>query len=389
MGSWMAFNEGWLRSPKLAEYLKKAERAIASGFEDSHLMLLDDPRIARLLPFWNIAFQNLGISPHYLFLVQDPNSLAPELASGYGCNPPDAYLIWLRTMLDAEYHSRGYSRAFIDPTQTGEHPAQLLTTVVKELGLVFPRSIQSVYSSRDPSLKALRLQAMLKSQTASFGEDEFLVPPDWVKVAHMTLIDWAKEGEASEGRDLLDAVREAFDDAAPAFNGIGGVSGKMVQPTLEEKLAELERDLGHARAEISDARANEVAARQKAAQLKAEVDDAEAQLRERYAEIVTLSRKLADEVTAVEIFKRRTERLKLIALSFEDAGARGRRSDLLSKIMPWRWQVARIRKQMEDKGTFDGAAYLAANPDVGQAGMDPLKHYLRHGVDENRPLGLS
>jgi hypothetical protein len=35
---------------------------------------------------------------------------------------------------------------------------------------------------------------------------------------------------------------------------------------------------------------------------------------------------------------------------------------------------------------FDGAAYLAANPDVVRAGVMPLQHYLRHGWREGRPL---
>lgn len=35
---------------------------------------------------------------------------------------------------------------------------------------------------------------------------------------------------------------------------------------------------------------------------------------------------------------------------------------------------------------FDGAAYLAANPDVAEAGADPLQHYLHHGHHERRRL---
>lgn len=35
---------------------------------------------------------------------------------------------------------------------------------------------------------------------------------------------------------------------------------------------------------------------------------------------------------------------------------------------------------------FDAALYLQANPDVAQAGMDPLEHYLRHGHQERRRL---
>jgi hypothetical protein len=33
---------------------------------------------------------------------------------------------------------------------------------------------------------------------------------------------------------------------------------------------------------------------------------------------------------------------------------------------------------------FDPTLYLALNPDVAQAGIDPLIHYTLHGVQENR-----
>jgi hypothetical protein len=38
-----------------------------------------------------------------------------------------------------------------------------------------------------------------------------------------------------------------------------------------------------------------------------------------------------------------------------------------------------------ERGLFDEAAYLAANPDVAADGADPLRHYLEHGIGENRP----
>ncbi|TXM66902.1 hypothetical protein FV226_22760 [Methylobacterium sp. WL12] len=38
-------------------------------------------------------------------------------------------------------------------------------------------------------------------------------------------------------------------------------------------------------------------------------------------------------------------------------------------------------------GGFNPSAYLAANPDVAAAGVDPLQHWLRYGQAEGRPLG--
>jgi ectoine hydroxylase-related dioxygenase (phytanoyl-CoA dioxygenase family) len=35
---------------------------------------------------------------------------------------------------------------------------------------------------------------------------------------------------------------------------------------------------------------------------------------------------------------------------------------------------------------FDSAAYVGANPDVAESGLDPFDHYVRHGYEEGRPL---
>ena len=34
--------------------------------------------------------------------------------------------------------------------------------------------------------------------------------------------------------------------------------------------------------------------------------------------------------------------------------------------------------------TFNSEGYIRLNPDVGQAGMSPLDHYLQHGLSEGR-----
>jgi hypothetical protein len=49
----------------------------------------------------------------------------------------------------------------------------------------------------------------------------------------------------------------------------------------------------------------------------------------------------------------------------------------------------RLKKQMsrlKDARIFDPQAYLEANPDVAEAGVDPLWHYLNYGIDEGRQL---
>jgi len=41
-------------------------------------------------------------------------------------------------------------------------------------------------------------------------------------------------------------------------------------------------------------------------------------------------------------------------------------------------------EQTAVRAVFDRAFYLRTNPDVAAAGVDPLKHYLKHGAAEQR-----
>ncbi len=65
-------------------------------------------------------------------------------------------------------------------------------------------------------------------------------------------------------------------------------------------------------------------------------------------------------------------------------------SDLQRRVPRW-WaflsakaKAHRLRAKVEAAGLFDGAAYLSKYPDVAQSGMDPLVHYSRHGIFEDR-----
>lgn len=53
-------------------------------------------------------------------------------------------------------------------------------------------------------------------------------------------------------------------------------------------------------------------------------------------------------------------------------------------FLPLSWHLSRIKKRFDKKGLFDEQAYLSRNPDVAEASLDPLIHYLKHGIDEGR-----
>jgi hypothetical protein len=103
----------------------------------------------------------------------------------------------------------------------------------------------------------------------------------------------------------------------------------------------------------------------------------EGQIRVRFQEITTLTSLL-----------RQQEQQRLEALDHVDwlraVGERLRSMPRWWVLMPKEQRQRRERECLKRAGLFDSAAYVARYPDVAVAGMDPLQHYLLHGLHEGR-----
>lgn len=55
-------------------------------------------------------------------------------------------------------------------------------------------------------------------------------------------------------------------------------------------------------------------------------------------------------------------------------------------MLPLQWKNRHIHRKLLKHGLFDAQAYIALNPDVASAGMDPVRHFIEHGIHEGRDL---
>jgi hypothetical protein len=108
----------------------------------------------------------------------------------------------------------------------------------------------------------------------------------------------------------------------------------------------------------------------------------EGRLNERFNEIAILGRMLADQQTREQQSTENAEWLRQVSCILLD-DARSWKATL-RRLLPRSIQEKRRRKLLKRDGLFDGDAYLAVNSDVERENTDPLRHYLRHGMTEQR-----
>lgn len=90
---------------------------------------------------------------------------------------------------------------------------------------------------------------------------------------------------------------------------------------------------------------------------------------------------------------------QLLATAEDTVARTGSHLAWLSEVNAWlanrpRWwsllpadkKRHRERKSLKNRGLFDSSAYLQLYPDVEAAGIDPLQHFIRHGITEGRKL---
>jgi hypothetical protein len=203
--------------------------------------VVKDPRICRFLPFFLSVLEDMSIAPVALFSVRNPLEVAFSLRRRDGFPISKSVALWLRHVLEAEFHSRQIPRCFIS-----------YENLLKDWRLEMDRASDAtgVKWPVDPGSSATSIEQFLTAElhherTESAGLEKH---PDLLFLAAET---FHLLGEASRvGTDLdllgrIDAVRKKFDEASSFFGAILRNEERSVQQlraTLNQKSSELERE---------------------------------------------------------------------------------------------------------------------------------------------------
>ncbi len=106
--------EQWWEAPELGEFQAKLIQVLRDDLAGPGLWAVKDPRMCRLLPFWINIFTEIDCQPIFLIITRHPSEVALSLRGRDNIQPWKSALLWLRYILDAEYHSRGYPRVIFN-----------------------------------------------------------------------------------------------------------------------------------------------------------------------------------------------------------------------------------------------------------------------------------
>jgi glycosyltransferase involved in cell wall biosynthesis len=371
------FPADWRRSPDGERFRARLAGVVRSEYPGNGPIVLKDPRICRLLALWLDVLDDVGVAPGFVIPVRNPLEVAASLERRDGFPVGKGLLLWLRHVLDAEQGSRGHERVFLSYPRLLKDWRREMATVRGALDLAWPRS---------PDEAAAEIERYLApgERHHRFSRSDLRAREDvvgWVAEAHSLLRDAARKSREPDVRKL-DRVREEVDEAHRAYG-----------PVLADERragAELRHELD---AEAAAARANAQRLSRRVAALQAERSEwhaARAALEDRLAEAerAAAEAKAERDLGVGPRLRRRWTRRRARA-------AQRRRA--LRQLATWVLKpgsVGRPRNVREYLALrrspyFDRERYLRENPDVAEAGMDPVLHYVEHGARANLDPGPS
>ena len=395
-------------SPAIAELAKDAQSALAQKFARVDVFAIKDPRLARLLPFWQRAFSDAGLAVAYIIALRNPLSVADSLALRNRFDLVKSSQLWHEHMLTAIHYTQGQQRVVVDYDQMLTDPETAFRRITKQLhiGAILPEELKEYQENfLDRSLR----------HTYYTRKDVLEAPylPQGVRDIYPILADCAEDLRDSDDPELFMMVTQQMKfqrGISPVLNLLGRLDHRVTyQDQLlneqDRERAEVEANLDNLRKshaetieEVQRLQQRHIEQDRERAEVEANLDN----LRKSHAETIEEVQRLRAQATESQALRnsrlwRLRDTIRLEPWSIGKTVRIARLSLSLATPAPLRRRISAILRKNSTAVTlqptpaaaavdadFDAEFYVQMYPDVAAAGVDPYAHYLDHGKSEGR-----
>jgi hypothetical protein len=335
---WSPFDEHRIPPDALAQLEAQAAAAIATEFGEAPLILLKDPRMCRLMPFWRRVLDRAGYAPRIVIPVRSPLDAALSLLDRNAMPVEEGMLLWLRYVLDAERATRDLRRCFVSFADFLEDWRAAVARMSGALQVDWPVSTVAAGADVDAFISG----KLRHHQSAADDPRLRSAGLDGVPEAYDILMSLCSGRPPQDAAERLDAVYRAFDQPS-----------RVLGPLFLRRHLDLE---------FATAARERLRRRALTEQVRTRIALYEAKRTAREMKRTWSWRALAPL---------RSLRAALGPPPRQGDGPGSRREADLARLIV-------------ESGLFDPAWYLDSNEDVRASSLDPAIHFLRFGASQGR-----
>ncbi|MFW0758504.1 glycosyltransferase [Pseudomonas sp. H11T01] len=126
-----------LESSSLGDIKLKAIDLLRKKLTSTQCFGMKDPRMARLLPFWQSVFSHVNASTSYVISCRNPMSVARSLSARDGFALEKGYLLWQEHMLNSLIWTENCPRLVVDYDRFLDDPAKQMSRISQCLNFSF------------------------------------------------------------------------------------------------------------------------------------------------------------------------------------------------------------------------------------------------------------
>ena len=237
---WRQLNPRWIHSKAAERYHQEIKTILTDEFGDEPLIFIKDPRVCRFVPFMLSILAEMNVSLVAFLSVRNPLEVAYSLKRRDEIALPKSLLLWLRHVLEAEYHSRHMPRCFLQFEKLLIDWRYQMDRAAEKTGVIWP-----AHSDRSDAKIEQFLELDLHHEKSTF--DEIQDHPritSLVRETYRILATIATNGENKDLLDQLDVVRTKFDEGCELFGAAVAAEELAVEQLRGElgtRVAEAER----------------------------------------------------------------------------------------------------------------------------------------------------
>jgi hypothetical protein len=132
--NFLPLNWDWLKSDHGKQLKDRAIEILKGEFSNASPIVLKDPRISRLLPFWQQVLDFCGYRILALVIYRHPDEAAKSLQDRYSFDVDYCRLLWLQYVLESEKDSRKLDRSALSYDQLLNDRHLAIVKIVEDLG---------------------------------------------------------------------------------------------------------------------------------------------------------------------------------------------------------------------------------------------------------------
>jgi hypothetical protein len=209
-------------APLHADARNAARALLEARLARSGMFGFKDPRVARLLPFWQCVFAQLGCAHAYVIAVRHPRAVIDSLSARDALDTRRSAWLWLTHVACALRYTQGLPRVIVDYDRLLAAPARELARMARALGLSAPMEHDPAIASFAQGFLSTDLR---HAEYAASDLEGGWLPPLAVEACVLAgrLASDELDANAADATDAVDRLWRRLSTLSPLLSYAGSV----------------------------------------------------------------------------------------------------------------------------------------------------------------------